>query len=260
MPDLLKTSMNHSSQPMTTTEPWLTPSFQQGLDQLGLTLSDSQIDQFQLYQRELETWNRRFNLTRITGRDQVQTLHFLDSLSAVLAFPPEVKANGRVVDVGTGAGFPGIPLRIALPGLHLILLESVGKKATFLRYLLDTLNLPDVQILQGRAETLARNPDIWETFDVALARGLAPLPVLAELTLPFCKPGGVVAAHKKGDISQELDDAQNAIATLGGKLANIHPVRLPSLDDHRAIVVLKKISSTPARYPRRPGIPKKRPL
>ena len=252
--------MNHLSRSQTATESWLIPAFRQGLAKLGLTLSDYQIRQFKIYQRELEAWNRRFNLTRITGRHQVQTLHFLDSLTAVLALPLETMAGGTVIDVATGAGFPGIPLKIALPELRLTLVDSVGKKATFLQHILDSLHLPDVQILQDRAETLAHASVFRETFDVALARGLAPLRVLAELTIPFCKPGGIVAAHKKGDISQELEAAQNAITTLGGRLANIHPINVSGLEDNRVLVVLQKISLTPARYPRRPGIPKKRPL
>ena len=252
--------MNPLGPQQTATEPWLTDTFQQGLSQLGLTLSDDQIRQFQVYERELEAWNRRFNLTRITGRERVQTHHFLDSLTAVLAIPPEIRAGGRVIDVATGAGFPGIPLKIALPGLRLTLVDSVGKKATFLEHLLDALNLSDVQLLLERAETLAHEPDNRDAFDVVLARGLAPMRVLAELTLPFCKPGGIVVAHKKGDISQELEDAQNAIAVLGGRLADIRPVSVTGLEDDRALVVVEKVSPTPARYPRRPGIPKKRPL
>lgn len=252
--------MNQSIPQHTATKPWLTPIFRQGLVQLGLTLSDAQIRRFEVYERELEDWNRRFNLTRITGHEKVQARHFLDSLSALLPIPPEVRSGGRIIDVATGAGFPGLPLKIALPELHLTLVDSVGKKITFLQHLLDTLDIPDVQLLQDRAETLAHDPGHRESYDVALARGLAPLPVLAELTLPFCKPGGIVAAHKKGDISRELEDAQNAITTLGGKLANVHPVHLPGLEDNRAIVVLQKNTPTPARYPRRPGIPKKRPL
>ena len=252
--------MNPLGPQQTATEPWLTDTFQQGLSQLGLTLSDDQIRQFQIFERELEAWNRRFNLTRITGRERVQTHHFLDSLTAVLALPPDVRDGGKVIDVATGAGFPGIPLKIALPGVRLTLVDSVGKKATFLEHLLDALNLSDVQLLLERAETLAHEPDNRDAFDVVLARGLAPMRVLAELTLPFCKPGGIVVAHKKGDISQELEDAQNAIAVLGGGLADIRPVSVTGLEDDRALVVVEKVSPTPARYPRRPGIPKKRPL
>ena len=239
---------------------WLTPTFRQGLSQLDLAMSDVQIRQFQTYERELEIWNRRFNLTRITGRERIQTLHFLDSLTAVLAFPPAVKSGGRVIDIGAGAGFPGIPLKIALPELRLTLVESVGKKVRFLQHLLDALNLPDVQVLHDRSETLAHEPQLRESFDVALARGLVRLRVLAELALPFCKTGGILAAHKKGDISQEIDDARNAISIMGGRLAAIQPVDVAGLEDNRAFVIVKKMSPTPTRYPRRPGIPKKRPL
>ncbi len=238
----------------------LTSTFREGLTQLGLTLSDVQVRKFLLHERELEVWNRRMNLTSITGHEQVHTFHFLDSLSVLLAIPPEIRAGGSVIDVGAGAGFPGISLKIVLPGLRLTLLESVGKKVTFLQHLLDPLGLNDVQLHNTRAETLAQQPDHRESYDVALARGVARLPVLAELTLPFCKPGGIVVAHKKGDISQELDDAQNAISTLGGRLDQVLPINLPGLQDNRCLVVLEKVSPTPARYPRRPGIPKRRPL
>ena len=260
MPDHDETSMNSSNHPKTLGKSWLTSTFRQGLDQLGLPLSDEQVRQFQIYQRELESWNRRFNLTRIVGHEPVQVLHFLDSLTAVLALSPETRANGRVIDVATGAGFPGIPLKIALPGLRLTLVDSVGKKATFLEHLLNALNLPDVQLLMERAESLAHEPDNRDAFDVVLARGLAPLRVLAELTLPFCKPGGALVAHKKGDIAQELEDARNAITTLGGRLAGVTPVHVAGLEDDRVLVILEKVEPTPSRYPRRPGMPKKRPL
>lgn len=260
MPVRRKTNMNPSNRTQTVTESWLTPTFRRGLSQLGLGLSDEQIRQFQTYERELEDWNRRFNLTRITGRERVQTLHFLDSLTAIAAIPQAVKSGGRIIDVATGAGFPGIPLKIALPELHLTLVDSVGKKANFLEHLLDALNLPDVQLLMERAETLAHEPENRDAFDVVLARGLAPMRVLAELTIPFCKPGGILVAHKKGDIAKELEDAHNAIDLMGGRLAGVEPVNVAGLEDNRALVIVQKVSDTPARYPRRPGIPKKRPL
>ena len=253
-------NMTSSNDPQTVEELWLSPTFRQGLDQLGLVLSDEQVHQFGIYQRELESWNRLFNLTRIVGHEPVQVLHFLDSLTAVLALSPETRAGGKVIDVATGAGFPGIPLKIALPGLRLTLVDSVGKKATFLEHLLDALNLPDVELLLERAESLAHEPDNRDAFDVVLARGLAPLRVLAELTLPFCKTGGILAAHKKGDIAQELEDARNAIELLGGRLADVQPVQVSGLEDDRVLVILEKIAPTPPRYPRRPGLPKKRPL
>lgn len=238
----------------------LIPTLRHGLAELGLALSDDQVQGFQVYERELEVWNRRFNLTRITGREQVQTLHFLDSLTATLPLSPEIKDGGQVIDIGSGAGFPGMPLRIALPGLRLTLVEAVGKKVAFLQHLLDTLDLPDVQVLHDRSETLAHVPQLRESFDVALARGLSPLPVLVELALPFCRIGGSLIAHKKGDIARELEDASNAISLLGGRLVEVQRVDMEGLEDNRALVIVEKESPSPARYPRRPGIPKKRPL
>ena len=252
--------MKDSSQTRTVNEAWLTPAFQKGISQLGMTLSGKQIRQFQVYERELESWNRRFNLTRITGRERIQTFHFLDSLTSVLAFPSGIRAAMRAIDLGAGAGFPGIPLKIALPRLCLTLVESVGKKVAFLQHLLDALDLPDVQLCHCRSEALAHQPEFRGAFDVALARGLAPMRILAELALPFCKPHGLLVAHKKGNVDQELDDARNAIQLLGGRLSAVLPVHVAGLEDNRLLVTVKKAAPIPARYPRRPGIPQKRPL
>ena len=263
-PDTIPHTTMSLAPPQPTPNPWITPQFLQGLSQLGLTLTDHQIRQFQLYQQTLEEWNQRFNLTRITDRERVQTLHFLDSLTAALAIPPNALRGGQLIDVGTGAGFPGTPLKIAFPGLRLTLLESAGKKVAFLEHLLGVLGVSGVQTIKGRAETLARQSQFRESFNVVLARAVAPMSVLAELTLPFCKAGGVVVAHKKGNIAEELEAAQDAIDILGGRLSSVIPVSLippsTSSDENRVLVILQKTSPTPDRYPRRPGIPKKRPL
>ena len=238
----------------------ITPTFAQGLTQLGLTLSDEQVRQFQIFEQELESWNQRINLTRITGHENTQVLHYLDSLSTLGAIPPEIRSVGRFIDIGAGAGFPGLPLKIVFPEIRLTLTDSVGKKVAFLQYLVQMLEFPDVNLHHGRAESLAHDVELRESFDVVLARGVARLPVLSELTLPFCKLGGVVVAHKKGDIANELKNAQKAIKTLGGRFDAMHPVDLPGLKDNRSLVVLEKIAPTPTRYPRRPGLPKKHPL
>ena len=232
----------------------------QGLAQLGMDLTRHQLEHFRLYHQELVAWNQRINLTRIVECSEVQTRHFLDSLTLSLVLPTEVKGAGRVIDVGAGAGFPGLPLKIACPGLHLAMIESVGKKAAFLKHVLDLLGLSQVQVYTGRAEALAHEPSLRETFDAVLARGLAPMRTLAELTLPFCRLGGLVVAHKKGRVEQEIQEALPTLADLGGRLREQRRVDLEGLRDARSLVVIGKVQATPSRYPRRPGIPRKRPL
>ena len=164
------------------------------------------------------------------------------------------------MDVGSGAGFPGLPLKIAWPGLNVTLVDSVGKKAAFLRHVVDTLGLEGVEVEVGRAEALAHEAHLRESFDVVASRAVANMAALAELTLPFCKPGGIVVAQKKAGIEDELRDAERAIALLGGALERIEAVDDVEPDDPRWLVVLRKVAPSPSRYPRRPGIPAKRPL
>ena len=227
---------------------------------MGLTLTPRQMDQFRVYQRELVAWNRRANLTAITEEAEVQARHFLDSLTLCLAVPPENMPRCAVIDLGTGAGFPGLPVKLAFPEVRLTLADSVAKKTRFLHHLVTTLGLTGVDVLTGRAETLAHDSQLRESFDLALARGVARLPVLLEYTLPFCRTGGRVVAWKHGGIAEELSVAGDAAPVLGGRVAAVHPVNLPGLTDDRILVVAEKVDSTPTRYPRRPGIPAKRPL
>lgn len=228
---------------------------------LGLDLTPGQIEQFEAYVRELLDWNRRLNLTAITGYEDIQVSHFLDALTVVLAWRPEgAGPHARVLDIGTGAGIPGIPLKIIFAQVHLVLLETTAKKAVFLRHLVTELSLDGVDIVTGRAEEAARDPQYRGSFDLVLSRAVGALPVLAELTLPFCKVGGQAILHKKGDIAAELAAAARAIGTLGGSLREVRRVDIPELPDDRCLVVIDKVASTPERYPRRPGTPKKRPL
>ena len=194
------------------------------------------------------------NLTAITEPEAVETLHFLDSLTL-----PE-STLGRVLDVGSGAGFPGVPLKIAFPGLRMELLEATGKKAAFLRELVAALGLEDVAVHHGRAEDLGREPSLRGAFDAVLARGVARLSTLAELTLPFLRVGGVLVAHKSADVGAEVDGAAEAVRTLGGAAPVVHSVSAPGLDDGRTLVVVEKVSATPDKYPRRAGMPAKRPI
>jgi 16S rRNA (guanine527-N7)-methyltransferase len=232
-----------------------------GAVRLGLRLSPEQLQQFDIYYHELVDWNKRINLTAITGYEDVQINHFLDSLTIVLAWQPSAgEPVPQVIDVGTGGGVPGIPLKIAFPQIRLVLLEATAKKAAFLHHLRDQLKLEDMEIMVGRAEELAHNPQYREGFSLVLSRAVAPLPTLAELTLPFCAVGGSVVVHKKGGMEEELKKATLAIATCGGKLREVRAVDLPEFSDQRQLVVIDKVSATPEQYPRRPGIPRKRPI
>jgi 16S rRNA (guanine527-N7)-methyltransferase len=232
-----------------------------GAGRLRLQLNPEQLEQFETYYRELTDWNKRINLTAITDYDEVQVNHFLDALTVVLVWqPPAGGAGPEVIDIGSGNGIPGIPLKIVFHGIQLTLLEATKKKAAFLHYLKDRLKLEDTEIMTGRAEEVAHDSRYRETFDLVLSRAVAPLPALAELTLPLCAIGGSVVVHKKGDINEELKQASGAIDICGGKLREVMAVPLPEFLDQRYLVVIDKVSTTPEQYPRRPGVPKKRPI
>ena len=229
-----------------------------GAAELGIRLDDQQVDRFRLYYEELVDWNRRVNLTSVADCEGVQIKHFLDSLTAAPLIGNE---SSRVVDIGSGAGFPGVPLKIACRGIDLTLVESVNKKAVFLRHLVDCLGLEGVEVAAARAEALAHDGRYRERYDIAISRGVAALSTLAELSLPFCAVGGRFIAMKKGDIGDEVASSERAVDMLGGKLAEVKPVELDEFrGERRSLVVIEKLSPTPDRYPRRPGMPRKRPL
>jgi 16S rRNA (guanine527-N7)-methyltransferase len=227
-------------------------------EKLGIKLGEKGLEQFQTYYEELIDWNKQTNLTSITDYEGVQINHFLDALTTVLVWKPGNSA--KVIDIGTGAGIPGVPLKIVFPQIRLTLLDSTAKKARFLRHVIEKLVLKDVDIAMGRAEDVAHKAQYREQFDVVLSRAVAELATLAELTLPFCSVGGLVIAHKKGYIQDEVKRAGKAVEILGGTLKGIVPVALPEFTDNRCLVVLEKIFSTPQKYPRRAGMPTKRPL
>ncbi len=228
---------------------------------LGLSLSAPQLAQFSEYTRLLIAGNKRANLTSVTDPADVQVRHYLDSLTAVLALPrwPD---GLRVVDIGAGAGFPGVPLKIAFPGIRLTLADSVGKKTAFLQNLVAELGLADVETLTIRAEELGRTEGYRGQFDVALARGVAALPALVEYALPLCKGHGHLLAWKGKDGPAEAKTAANALAELGGRIAGLHSVNglSPPLPPDRWLVCVEKVRRTPGRYPRRVGVPAKQPL
>jgi 16S rRNA (guanine527-N7)-methyltransferase len=227
---------------------------------LGLHLTSSQLEQFRTYYQELVEWNRRANLTSITDFGEVQIKHFLDSVTVTTAFKQPVNAGLSLIDVGSGGGFPGLPVKIIFPNIRLVLLEATGKKAAFLRHITEVLGLENVEIVAGRAEVIAHQAQYRQRFDVVLSRAVAPLATLAELCLPLCAIGGSFIAQKKGDADLELSQAAGAIGILGGGRPEIKMVDLKELADKRYLVVIKKIAPTPAKYPRRPGMPAKRPL
>jgi 16S rRNA (guanine527-N7)-methyltransferase len=232
-----------------------------GATKLGLPLNPGQVEQFHTYYDELMDWNRRVNLTAITDYEEVQIKHFLDSLTVTLALKQPIGGKSlRLIDVGAGAGFPGIPLKILLPAIKLVLLEATAKKTPFLQHLRHKLGLDDIEIVVGRAEDVAHKAQYREKFDIVLSRGVAPLPTLAELTLPFCAIGGSFIAQKKGAIDLEISQAAKAIGLLGGKLREAKRVDLEEFTDERWLITIDKVLPTPQPYPRRPGIPAKRPL
>jgi 16S rRNA (guanine527-N7)-methyltransferase len=231
-----------------------------GATKLDLKLQPQQIKQFYIYYQELLEWNQRINLTSITAFREVQIKHFLDSLTVILAIKSVASKNLSLIDVGSGAGFPGLPLKIAFPNINLVLLEATDKKAAFLHHLTQKLNLNNVEVLVGRAEEIAHRARYRQQFDIVLSRAVATLPALIELTLPLCAVKGRTIIQKKGDIKDELGKATRAIEILGGSQPELKKIKLPELTDDRYLVIIDKISPTPAKYPRRPGMPAKRPI
>ncbi|MDT8903351.1 16S rRNA (guanine(527)-N(7))-methyltransferase RsmG [Anaeroselena agilis] len=224
----------------------------------GIELTNAQLEAFTVYNDLLVAWNEKVNLTAITAPHEVAVKHVIDSLSCYdeQVFPDDA----AVIDVGTGAGFPGLPLKIYRPGIRITLLDSLNKRLNFLREIVERLGLAGVEIVHGRAEEAGRQKTHRERYMVATSRAVARLNVLAELCLPFVSMGGHFVALKGAQYRDELDEAGVAITALGGRIADVRTVRLPGLDDSRAVVYIQKISATPGAYPRRPGLPEKKPL
>jgi len=245
----------------------------EGAKSLGLTLDGERLAAFEIYYRELAVWNRRFNLTAVVDYAEVQCRHFLDSLSCLLAFPREGEPgaishtvplrlhSGQIcLDVGSGAGFPGIPIKIMLPESRMTLLEATSKKAGFLQHMVSLLHLSDTKVVNARAESAGHLPEHRAKYDVVLARAVAPMPILVEYCLPFCRLGGRLIAQKGANIEEEIAEAEGAIRTLGGEILEIKSVAVPGISGERSLVLIIKTADTPEEYPRRPGVPAKRPL
>ncbi len=228
-------------------------------DLLDLKLTPGQLQLFQTYADELLAWNAHTNLTAITEPEEIEMRHFADSLTCLLVMRLR-KPGMRVIDVGTGGGFPGIPLKIACPSIELTLVEATGKKVDFLRHIVDRLKLTGVTLVNDRAESIGHLPEHREQYDWVLARAVAGMSALMEYLLPLARLGGHALAMKGETGPQEAAEAENAIRLLGGRLVQLTPVELPTIAETRYLVDVEKIASTPPRYPRRPGMPNKRPL
>jgi 16S rRNA (guanine527-N7)-methyltransferase len=234
-----------------------------GAEALGLRLLPGQVEAFQVYLEDLVAWNQRFNLTTITDPEQVETRHFLDSLSVLQAEEARKilsSSGARAIDIGSGGGFPGIPLAIVYPQVAMTLVEATGKKVCFLEHVAQRLGLKGVVAIHGRAEDVAHDASHRERYGLALARAVAELPVVLEYALPFCQIGGCLVAQRGQEGDAEARAALKAISLLGGAVLRADPVRVPGMPEGPTLVVIKKTCPTPSRYPRRAGIPSKRPL
>jgi 16S rRNA (guanine527-N7)-methyltransferase len=227
-------------------------------DLIGITLSPYQISLLEDYQRELQLWNERFNLTAIHEPEKIHTKHFLDSFSTLLVM--KETPLKRIIDIGTGAGFPGIPLKILFPETEMVLVDSVGKKTDFCQHIVDHLDLKGVEVIHDRVERLARLDTFREKFDWAVARAVANLSTLSEYMLPFVRVGGAMLAMKGDQGPFEAQQAQQAVSVLGGELQQVKRVTLPGVTEDRFLITIGKNAITPEKFPRRVGVPSKRPL
>lgn len=229
-----------------------------GADELGISLESLQVEQFKAYCSLLILWNERMNLTAIVDPKEIAIKHFIDSVALLKIHP--IDTGARVIDVGTGAGFPGIPLKIVRPDIHLVLLDSLQKRTQFLQTVIDQLSLSNVLVMHGRAEEKGQIAEYRESFDIVLSRAVAPLHILSELCLPFVRVGGYFLSMKGPEVQEEIAQAQVAITSLGGMDDQTSTFLLPISKDPRSLISIKKISPTPAKFPRRPGMPEKKPL
>lgn len=234
--------------------------FKHGLEELNITLTDEQIEQFLQYYEMLVEKNKIMNLTGITEYEEVIQKHFLDSLSLIRVIPDIASQKLTVIDLGTGAGFPGIPLKIAFPELEITLMDSLNKRILFLQEVIDALGLKKVSAVHGRAEEMASNATHRQQYDLCVSRAVSNLAVLTEYCLPFVKKGGLFVSYKSADSDAEIQEGKKAISILGGKLTSVDKFQLPDSDLRRALVCIKKVKDTPKKYPRKAGTPAKLPL
>lgn len=228
------------------------------LEEKGIIIDEKKINQFKRYFEQLVEWNEKMNLTAITDEPSVYLKHFYDSISA--AFYIDLNGNKTICDVGAGAGFPSIPLKICYPELEVTIVDSLNKRIGFLEHLAEELELEKVHFVHARAEDFGQNKDYREKFDIVTARAVARLSVLAELCVPLCKKGGIFIAMKGAAADEELKDAKKALSVLGAKVKKTHSFLLPIEESERNIFVYDKVKDTPRKYPRKPGVPNKSPI
>lgn len=229
-----------------------------GCQAFGVTLTDKQIEQFEKYYELLVEWNKVMNLTGITEFDEVMQKHFVDSVAA--AKYAEMEKVNRLIDVGTGAGFPGIPLKIVYPHIQVTLLDSLNKRIKFLEEVVDNLGLTGIETVHGRAEDAAKKAEYREQFDLSVSRAVANLASLTEYCLPFVKVGGKFVSYKSVSVDEEITQSKKAVYVLGGEIGKVEKFNLPESDMERALVIIEKKRSTPKKYPRKAGMPTKEPL
>ncbi|WP_144696559.1 16S rRNA (guanine(527)-N(7))-methyltransferase RsmG [Fictibacillus phosphorivorans] len=232
--------------------------FQTSLKEKGVELSEKQLSQFETYYNLLVEWNEKMNLTAITEKEEVYLKHFYDSVTAGFYF--DFNQDITVCDVGAGAGFPAIPLKIAFPEIKLTVVDSLNKRIGFLQHVVDELGLQEVSLYHDRAETFAHRPEFRQTFDLVTARAVARLSVLSELCLPLVKIGGHFLGMKGANLPEEVRDGEKAVKLLGGKIKDIHSFVLPIEESERNIIVIDKVKETPKKFPRKPGTPNKSPI
>lgn len=232
--------------------------FESKLNELGITLTDIQKQQFFKFYELLVEWNKVMNLTGITEYEEVNEKHFVDSLSIVKAI--DINKVETVIDVGTGAGFPGIPLKIAFLYLKVVLLDSLNKRIKFLDTVINELELDNIKTIHGRAEDFAKQSAYREQFDLCVSRAVANLATLSEYCIAYVKKEGLFVPYKSGEIEEEIEQSKKAVHVLGGKIMNVVKFRLPGTEIGRSFVIIKKMRNTAKKYPRKAGLPSKEPI
>lgn len=232
--------------------------FDNKLNELGITLNETQKKQFDQFYELLVEWNKVMNLTGITEYEEVNEKHFVDSVSIVKSV--DMNQVESVIDVGTGAGFPGIPLKIVFPHLKVVLLDSLNKRINFLNTVIDELGLENISTIHGRAEDFAKKPEYREQFDLCVSRAVANLATLSEYCIPYVKKDGMFVPYKSGEIDEELEQSKKAVHVLGGKIQDVVKFQLPGTEIGRSFVKIRKIQNTAKKYPRKAGLPSKEPI
>ncbi|NLK42950.1 MAG: 16S rRNA (guanine(527)-N(7))-methyltransferase RsmG [Tissierellia bacterium] len=229
-----------------------------GVRELNIELNERQVNNFIKYKNLLKEWNKKINITAITEDDEIDIKHFLDSLTPVTT--GLFDRNISVIDIGTGGGFPGLPLKVYNEELKVTLLDSLNKRITFLKEVIESLELDNIEAIHGRAEELGRMENYRNQYDISISRAVASLNTLSEYCIPFVKLGGYFISMKGPDVEDELKEAEKAIKTLGGKIVNVESINIPQSDITHSLIIIEKIKETPTKYPRAGGKPKKNPL